>query len=893
MSISFTPGNYRTREELQKQLDFYYKQLSLASTNLAKSKDIDNGAITRAELRLAPQFTQKNSLDRLKDASYQRQLAYTTLSEVFSQQDTDAILSELMAKDEVILFNTYSKKFFEDYGVNANMSIPLFFSNWKLFQQKLDNADISSLGTTLTDIKTILESGNKTQAEIIDEIKKSSLSTKEKADAIETLMKMSNSNLGKIYDQLAISYDLSNLPANIQNEIKRIDSLDEKTLDNELDYYFTGNPHYPAIRNGNLVQIGKARATPNQKKMALLLAVYPNLRTDIDFSKFRESNLTFRDRMTQDSRNIMNELNNIQDEQKNQTGELISVNRNLQEVRGRIHNLGNVLRDIGLSVNDTKELVSEFAQITDETLENIRNQLLNSRLSQTQTNQILMEIIQTLEDSNTSNETRLEEIRNILRNSGTTAIEQRSILQNILSAQNEQAKVLTNALKRAGFEANEIKQILVELLANSNQPFIDEERNPEKDYLELVSLDLPQLKAEYDKHFLNVLNVPVLVSTISDTPPYNESVKVELIDKDSLTRKDDMAKAIVLSIYPELRSYDFAFDSENLGSQSSRKPSEILHQAIQEIIAGDFDAGRRSFGEINPSRLNADARRAYNQIKATLEGREQIGDIRFRGDEKQEIEKQTRDARNLITDLFNATNNKNIITRYFNADFKQYNDDEDVPSWDPLQRRTVAIRKGDAKTKYWRKVEAVVLYRYPLADLTNITIPYRMEGEGIKAKKVPRHKPVGEYLIHIPSLQKGYLYIQYPSQWRIKHFPKKSISSLFQDLVWDLVDERKFDLAKYKKLKSEEQKLYDELIATIKIPKNEIKGLGTHKSLVDKDRDACLKKLKILTGEIHAGNNSKKIMKELKILLLKMIDKSYISRKDANKLIYDVMVIDE
>jgi DNA replication initiation complex subunit (GINS family) len=113
------------------------------------------------------------------------------------------------------------------------------------------------------------------------------------------------------------------------------------------------------------------------------------------------------------------------------------------------------------------------------------------------------------------------------------------------------------------------------------------------------------------------------------------------------------------------------------------------------------------------------------------------------------------------------------------------------------------------------------------------------------------------------------------------------------DMVWDLVDEKHFNSKKYNKLKSEEKKLYDEIITLLRVEPQEVKGLRDHKRVTDKERDKCLKKLKILTGEIDSGNHSKKTMKELKVLLLKMIEAGYISKADSNRLLYRIMIVDE
>ncbi len=238
-------------------------------------------------------------------------------------------------------------------------------------------------------------------------------------------------------------------------------------------------------------------------------------------------------------------------------------------------------------------------------------------------------------------------------------------------------------------------------------------------------------------------------------------------------------------------------------------------------------------------------------------------------------------------DQWSEYNFKTAITKEFNKVFKHAGY---VPIWSDVDNRKVEIRKSNA-TKYYQKIEALTLHKYPLANLKDVKVPFNVEGKGLNPK-IPKRKMVGRYQIHIPSLQQGYLYIQYPSNHTVKHFKKQAISSTMQDIMWDMVEEKQFSDKKYKKLSATEKKLYDDLIDMLKVLPTEIVGLGAHNKNRGVERDADLKRLKILSGEISAGNTSKDVIRQLKTLLLKMTANRTISKADQNRIIYELFLID-
>ena len=457
------------------------------------------------------------------------------------------------------------------------------------------------------------------------------------------------------------------------------------------------------------------------------------------------------------------------------------------------------------------------------------------------------------------------------------------------------------------------------------EPIPEIEQTVEGYFLDLIGRDSKEIENDFDLNFKNTTQAPGIDADDKNIPFKTKYPKENL--------NDDYSKAVALLMkrFPNLTAQEIVnvvFDPRNFQFNGPETPakSELSHRSelntparyrpdvIPPAAPGSGNSSRiietppqtelRLTPPSTPSKPpTEDFLQGYREIHP--EGKEkEVREQRPEISDAIEIEKDTRDALNYIADLWNIKNRqgdpslKKMLSRTFNATFANVPDNRNVPTWSNQDKSAVGIHKSAAKAKYYKKIEALVLYQFPKADLTNVSISFGKSDEhpyglGLPKPKIPKHKAAGRYLVHIPSLQKGYLYIQYPSGWRIQHFKKRPISSDMQTMIWNMVDDKEFDSKLYKKLKAEEKKLYDEVVHMIRIPVNEIKGLGLHKKMTDVERDQCMKQLKILSGEIMAGSNSKKTIKDLKILVLKMLDKGYISRADANKIIYQLLTVEE
>ena len=158
-----------------------------------------------------------------------------------------------------------------------------------------------------------------------------------------------------------------------------------------------------------------------------------------------------------------------------------------------------------------------------------------------------------------------------------------------------------------------------------------------------------------------------------------------------------------------------------------------------------------------------------------------------------------------------------------------------------------------------------------------------LKGSGLKNKARKVDNKLGRYLISTHALGKGVLDLRYQSGSVIPQFPKKMISSTFQQILYDILYDNKFSEEDFNKLEEYEKHLFDDLLKFSKTDKKEHLALYRHKKYSDKARDMDVKRFNILRGELLAGNNAPALVKELKALLYKMSEQKMIGNAEFNK----------
>jgi hypothetical protein len=157
-------------------------------------------------------------------------------------------------------------------------------------------------------------------------------------------------------------------------------------------------------------------------------------------------------------------------------------------------------------------------------------------------------------------------------------------------------------------------------------------------------------------------------------------------------------------------------------------------------------------------------------------------------------------------------------------------------------------------------------------------------GKGIAVEEQPRYRTFGKYIIHIPFLEnENVLNFKFPSMGSIPTLKPVSIDDNFKEFIIDILNTGVVN-----------QKHYDSLTEAEKAHFNKIvKGAGLSNALkfkvdskIDDKKD--LKRIDILVGQIIAGNDNDKVLKEAKELIRKCVANGSISKNKGMDLLFQI-----
>lgn len=251
---------------------------------------------------------------------------------------------------------------------------------------------------------------------------------------------------------------------------------------------------------------------------------------------------------------------------------------------------------------------------------------------------------------------------------------------------------------------------------------------------------------------------------------------------------------------------------------------------------------------------------------------------------------------------------KTSITKYINKLSKYLTDINELKN-DEGQSFTSAFNL--AKNKYPNKSEKPSLNEIGMHNLKNFAkyinsllvksglVPpmqgygfKRMRGKGlarsveIGIKQSPKFLDFGRYIINKPQLDKGIISIKYKSGQSNSKLPServtKNLSNVIKKMVggsiptYDDINSLTEDERRYLYKVSNEARLDDKL--SIPTPKKD-------------DEEKEINKFEILKGQILAGNDNKELVKDFKVLILKLSKKDLIPKGQVRELLLDLAAL--
>jgi hypothetical protein len=124
---------------------------------------------------------------------------------------------------------------------------------------------------------------------------------------------------------------------------------------------------------------------------------------------------------------------------------------------------------------------------------------------------------------------------------------------------------------------------------------------------------------------------------------------------------------------------------------------------------------------------------------------------------------------------------------------------------------------------------------------------------------------------------------------RVKQFPDQMISNKLKDMLFDIINIGKFSESDYSELNESEATLFDDLLSSSKLDSNEM--MYKHNKYYSKLVNDDINRFNIIKGEILIGNDSKELIKELRILIIRLLKYNILDKRVFHDLMLDILMI--
>jgi hypothetical protein len=183
--------------------------------------------------------------------------------------------------------------------------------------------------------------------------------------------------------------------------------------------------------------------------------------------------------------------------------------------------------------------------------------------------------------------------------------------------------------------------------------------------------------------------------------------------------------------------------------------------------------------------------------------------------------------------------------------------------------------------------EGMGLYKMTRIPVRKGMVKKKKIGGGIAVQSTPTYAEFGKYAIHLPQLHnKNTLNIKYKSLGAIPTLKPITISDDFKDFIMETLERKSVNEKALKKLPNHEISYFERAVAGAGLLETfKMKRTNTDEEKKDLDR------FNILRGELVAGNNSDKLVKELRSLIVKFLNTGRIHKAEGMNLLQELSVL--
>ena len=144
--------------------------------------------------------------------------------------------------------------------------------------------------------------------------------------------------------------------------------------------------------------------------------------------------------------------------------------------------------------------------------------------------------------------------------------------------------------------------------------------------------------------------------------------------------------------------------------------------------------------------------------------------------------------------------------------------------------------------------------------------------------------PFGRYLLSLKQLQKNRFLLRTKSKNPVLSFKTILLTKKTKAIVQNLLRQNPISYEDIDALDQEEKEQIDTIVSKTEIT-DRLKIPNTKKTRLERD----LNRFNVLRGSIIAGNDSKDLLKDFRRLLLHLTTENYISKKECNEVLMEML----
>ena len=157
-------------------------------------------------------------------------------------------------------------------------------------------------------------------------------------------------------------------------------------------------------------------------------------------------------------------------------------------------------------------------------------------------------------------------------------------------------------------------------------------------------------------------------------------------------------------------------------------------------------------------------------------------------------------------------------------------------------------------------------------------------GKGVSVAEEPKYREFGKYIVHIPQLKNdNVLNIKFPSTGSIPSIKPVNVDENYKQFFLDVLDRGRVNQRHYDSLTEPEKSHFTKVARGAKVM-----GVLQIKPNDDDEEVNDIKRLELLFGEINAGNDNEKMVRECKTLIKKYIANGRINKNKGLEMLMEL-----